>query len=312
MRAAPESAAEGGGPRPHQPEPGDNVTSIDNGEEAGSGEPLIGDGVTPAIVRIGDTVRRPVRPFTATVQAYLAHLHQAGFTAAPVPLGIDEQDREVLSFVPGDVPREPLPPETAGDDVLVALARLIRALHEASAGWTPPPDAIWGDIPGAGTAALPPVGGEPDLVSHRDYCPGNVVFRDGLPAALIDFDLAKPTTRLYDIANALWWWAPLRDPRDRAPAFTDLGIPRRAAVFADAYGMTAQQRRDLVPLAIWMAHRYHLTARAAAEADTVFRRLWDQGAKDELPRAEAWLEQVGPAIAAQLTGTPRSRSGSGK
>ena len=66
------------------------------------------------------------------------------------------------------------------------------------------------------------------MVSHRDYAPGNVVFRGGLPAALIDFDLAKPTTRLYDIANALWYWAPLRDPRDRAPAFADAERARRA------------------------------------------------------------------------------------
>ena len=285
------------------------MTSPGSGDETGGGEPLIGDGVTPGIVRIGDTVRRPARPFTRTVQAYLAHLHQAGFTAAPVPLGIDGQGREILSFVPGDIPREPLPAETARDDVLVALARLIRALHEASAGWTPPPGAVWGGIPG--TAALPPVDGEPELVSHRDYCPGNVVFRAGLPAALIDFDLAKPTTRLYDIANALWWWAPLRDPRDRAPAFTSLDIPHRAAVFADAYGMTAQQRQDLVPLMIRIAHRYHITARAAAGADPVFRRLWEQGAKDELPRAEAWLQQASPAVASRLTET-RRRSAAGQ
>jgi hypothetical protein len=100
----------------------------------GEGESLTGDGVTQGIVRIGDTVRRPLRPFSLTVQAYLAHLRDAGFTGAPLPFGVDEQGREVLSFVPGDVPRNPLPPETAGDDVLVALARLIRALHEASAG----------------------------------------------------------------------------------------------------------------------------------------------------------------------------------
>ncbi len=277
------------------------MTNTSSREGEAAGEPLVGDGVTPGITRIGDTVRRPVRPFTATVQAYLAHLHQAGFTGAPVPLGIDEQGREVLSYVPGDVPRGPLPPETAGDDVLVALARLIRKLHEASAGWTPPSDAVWGGLPGAGNAGPTLIDGEPELISHRDYCPGNVVFRDGLPAALIDFDLAKPTTRLYDLVNALWWWAPLRDPRDRAPAFTSLDIPRRAAIFGAAYGMTEQQRRQLVPLAVQVAHRYHVTARAAAEADPVFRRLWEQGAKDELPRAEAWLEQVGPAIAAQLT-----------
>jgi hypothetical protein len=54
------------------------------------GELLIGDGVTEGIV---------------------------------LPLGVDEQGREVLSFVPGDVPRDPLPAETAGDDVLIALAQ---------------------------------------------------------------------------------------------------------------------------------------------------------------------------------------------
>jgi hypothetical protein len=33
------------------------------------GEPLIGDGVTEGIVRIGDTVRRPLSPFSLTIQA---------------------------------------------------------------------------------------------------------------------------------------------------------------------------------------------------------------------------------------------------
>jgi aminoglycoside phosphotransferase (APT) family kinase protein len=94
------------------------------------------------------------------------------------------------------VQRWPLPPEASGEDVLVALARLIRALHEASAGWVPPPDAVWGGSP-ANTGRVTE---HTELVSHRDYAVGNVVFRAGLPAALIDFDLAKPTTRVYDIA----------------------------------------------------------------------------------------------------------------
>jgi aminoglycoside phosphotransferase (APT) family kinase protein len=255
--------------------------------------PLVGDGVTPGVVRIGDTVRRPVRPFTATVQAYLAHLRAAGFTGAPVPLGFDEQGREILSFVAGDVPREPLPPEATGEDVLEALARLVRDLHEAARGWKPPPDAVWGGNPRATE--------RPELVTHRDYCPGNVVFRNGVPAALIDFDLARPTTRLYDIANALYWWAPLLDPLDRTPALAGADIPRRVAVFADVYGMTASQRRALVPVADEMIRRFHVSTREKAAIDPVFRRMWDAGAKDRLPRAEKWIKQAGPAITARLT-----------
>jgi len=260
------------------------------------GEPLISDGVTQGIVRIGDTVRRPLRPFSLTVQAYLAHLRDAGFAGAPLPLGVDEQGREVLSFVPGDVARWLPPQRTAGEDVLVALARLIRALHETSAGWVPPPDAVWGGTP-ANTGRITE---RSELVSHRDYALGNVVFRDGLPAALIDFDLAKPTTRLYDIANALWYWAPLRDPRDRSPALLDADIPHRVAVFADAYGMTAQQRGELTPLAVDMVRCYHEESRASAELDPVFRKLWENGDKDKLSRAEAWVRKMAPAITARL------------
>jgi hypothetical protein len=266
------------------------------------GEPLISDGVTEGIVRIGDTVRRPLRPFSLTVQAYLAHLRDVGFTGAPLPLGVDEQGREMLSFVSGDVPRWPLPPEMTSDEVLVALARLVRALHEASAGWVPPPGAVWG-----GTPANPGrVAGSAQLVSHRDYALGNVVFRGGLPAALIDFDLAMPTTRLYDIVNALWFWAPLRDPRDRSPVLADADIPHRVAVFADAYGMTAQQRAGLAPLAVDVVRRYHQDSRRSADLDPVWRKLWEGGgsagipAKVYLPRAEAWVREMAPAITDRL------------
>jgi hypothetical protein len=260
------------------------------------GEPLIGDGVTQGIVRIADTVRRPLRPFSLTVQAYLARLRDAGFAGAPLPLGVDEQGREVLSFVPGDVARWLPPAQTAGEDVLAALARLIRALHEASTGWVPPPGAVWGGTP-ANTGRITE---RTELVSHRDYALGNVVFRDGLPVALIDFDLAKPTTRLYDIANALWYWAPLRDPRDRSPALADADIPHRVAVFADAYGMTARQRAELAPLAVGTVRRYYEDSRASAELDPVWRTMWEGGDKDKLSRAEAWVREMAPAITARI------------
>ncbi len=268
------------------------------------GEPLTGGSETQGIVRIGDTVRRPLRPFSLTVQAYLAHLHDAGFAGAPLPLGVDEQGREVLSFVLGDVARWLPPEETAGEQVLVALAQLICSLHEASAGWVPPPDAVWSGSP-SNTGR--PITEPTELVSHRDYAWGNVVFRGGLPAALIDFDLARPTTRLYDIANALWYWAPLRDPRDRPPALADADVPHRVAVFADAYGMTAQQRAGLMPLAVDMVRRYHEDSHASAELNPVWRKAWEERGglggtpgKVYLPRAEEWVREKAPAITARI------------
>src|SRR6476469_9899547 len=94
-------------------------------------EEVLSDSGVTHVVRIGNTVRRPVRPFTATVQGFLHHLRQHGVTFVPEPLGYDEQGREILSYVPGDVPVEPLPDWATTDEVLVRLAQLIRTLHDA-------------------------------------------------------------------------------------------------------------------------------------------------------------------------------------
>lgn len=121
-----------------------------------------------------------------------------------------------------------------------------------------------------------------------DYCPGNVVFQHGLPVGLIDFDLARPTTRLVDALNARYWWAPLLHPTDRDPALVEADVPALVAAFADAYGLSPKQRARLVPTALQRARNLHLTARAAAQADPVFLRFWEQGVKDRMPRAEQW------------------------
>lgn len=262
-------------------------------------ETLASEGVTH-VVRIGQSVRRPARPFTATIQAYLAHVRSQGFTDCPEPLGYDEQGREVLSFVPGEVPVEPLPAHATTTRVLETLAGLIRRLHDAADGWMPPTDAVWGGIPGVRPAGVVPLFERAELVSHMDYCPGNVVFADGRSTALIDFDLARPTTRVADLANALYWWAPLLDPRDRAPALVEADVPARVRAFADAYGMTAEQRAQLIPVANRMVANFALTSRAAAEVDPVFRRWWDEGLKDRMPRAVTWLAAESKAIQAAL------------
>jgi hypothetical protein len=62
----------------------------------------------------------------------------------------------------------------------------------------------------------------------------------------------------------------------------------------------ARQRAELAPFAVDMARRYYEDSRASAELDPVFRKLWEDGAKDELPRAESWLREAAPAITARL------------
>ena len=55
---------------------------------------LGGGRVTPGVVRVGDTVRRPAKGNTPFVRILFAELAECGFDAAPRYLGRDEQGRE--------------------------------------------------------------------------------------------------------------------------------------------------------------------------------------------------------------------------
>jgi Ser/Thr protein kinase RdoA (MazF antagonist) len=53
-------------------------------------------------------------------------------------------------------------------------------------------------------SAYPPPPFAGSLVSHNDPTLDNVVFRDGRPVALIDFDLVSLGSRVWDVACARW------------------------------------------------------------------------------------------------------------
>ncbi len=59
-------------------------------------------------------------------------------------------------------------------------------------------------------------------------------------------------------------------------------------------------RAQVVPVALQRARNNRLTMEAAAAVDPVFRRWWDEGLKDQLPRAERWLTSEADRIAARL------------
>src|SRR5687767_680284 len=92
-------------------------------------------GNTGGAVRAGDTVRRARGPWTSSVHALLQHLEDVGFDGAPRALGFDDQDREVLSFLPGDVvgTARPWPTWVHSEDALCQVARWLRDFHAAVA-----------------------------------------------------------------------------------------------------------------------------------------------------------------------------------
>jgi hypothetical protein len=263
--------------------------------------PLLGGDVTEGVVRVGDTVRRPLNPNSALIHALLRYLEAAGFSGAPRFLGIDTAGREVLSYVEGEVAGRPRPRWIADEDRMLSVARLVRAYDDAAAGFVPP--AADGSADAAGQAAgIPPAPPyEPELIGHVDITPENVVFRDGRAFALIDFDLAKPATRADEMFNVMMWWAPLSDPRDVDPLLRGLNVPRRCRLLADAYGMSGPDRDRVIKVAVMRTRRsWYLMKQRAESHGGGWQRMWDGGVGDVIKRRAAWLDQNAAAIQAAL------------
>ncbi|MEV0485293.1 aminoglycoside phosphotransferase family protein [Streptomyces sp. NPDC050508] len=181
--------------------------------------PLRGGRVTPGVVRVGDTVRRPVTEASPFVAQLLGRLEQHGFTGAPRHLGLDAAGRDTFSYLPGQVP----PRFRHWTDAQVTAAgALLRSLHDATRGC-----ALAGSCP---------------VVCHHDPGPNNTVFRDGLPFAFIDFDTAAPGDPLEDVGYAAWTWCV--SSRPTAPPAAAQAVQVR--ILADAYGLDASARGSLV------------------------------------------------------------------
>ena len=272
-------------------------------DEADQAEiPLAGGDVTEGVVRVGDTVRRPVGPHSLLVHALLTHLESAGFAGAPRFLGIDGSGREVLSYIDGEVAGRPRPPWIADETRLASVGRLVRAYDDAAASFTPPPDALPG-TQSAEPPGIPPAPAyPPELIGHVDITPENVVFRAGRAYALIDFDLAKPATRADEMFNAMLWWAPLSDPRDVDPLLRHVDVARRSRILADGYGLSGADRERIMEVAVLRTRRgWHLMKQRAETQGGGWQRMWDEGVGDVIKRREAWLDRHAASLTAALT-----------
>jgi len=261
--------------------------------------------VTEGVVRVGATVRRPHQPQSLAVAGYLDHLERVGFDGSPRYLGRDSRGRDVLTYLDGDVPGDPPEPWAASDDLLASVGRLLRRLHKASEGYlsdrgfAAPNGSVWPRDLVPTPVPVPEL--IPDIVTHLDVTPQNTVFRDGRAVGLVDFDLAGPAPRLLDAYNTAMHWVPLRPPQDVWPTWQGVNPVARLRVFADGYGLTAEERAALPDLGIERADVSWVRMKAAAETiGGGWARMWAEGVGDAIRRRQAWLTEQKPRLLAAL------------
>ena len=241
---------------------------------ASSSEQLAGGNTHESIVRIGETVRRPTGAWTPAVHALLAHLRAAGFGAAPRVLGLDDDGREVLTYVPGDVVWPGHFDLLERDEELAEVARLIRRYHGIVASFVPPPDAVWWDL------AADPTGSR-EVICHNDLAPWNLVHGADGGWTFIDWDLAAPGRRAWDLGWALLSFIPLTPDRP----LDDEAIARRLRVFMSAYGAPHELE---AALAAAIERGEHEAASKAAKHG----EIWAGAARRVAANANRWLRRA--------------------
>lgn len=191
-------------------------------------EELLSGGNMGAVVRVGETVRRVLGDWTPSVHAWLRAIRASGVTEVPEPQGSDAEGREVLSYLPGSTLDRADPAVLWSPLVLEAAGRLLRRIHDAD---TPPEMAsgVWR------TGPHEPV----EVICHNDFAPYNLLVDGDRVVGVIDFDMASPGPRIWDLAYLAYRLAPFAED---AEGFDELeasgGESRieRLKRLIDAYG----------------------------------------------------------------------------
>ncbi|HEY0118976.1 MAG TPA: phosphotransferase [Cellulomonas sp.] len=216
-------------------------------------EEALTGGNSTTVTRVGSTVRRTAGPWTPTVHALLRRVRDRGLAGVPEPLGVDADGREIVSYLPGEVPQHPMPGWVWSARALADSGRLLRRLHDATVGFDP-----------AGPVWQLPAHEPAEVICHNDVAPYNMVFQDGRLVGLIDFDTASPGPRLWDLAYLAYRIVPLTgSPDPTAPPTASR--PARLDTLLSAYGMAWPHTEVLVAVRARLAELAAFTERRAAD-----------------------------------------------
>jgi Phosphotransferase enzyme family len=259
-------------------------------------EPLIG-GIANAgaVTRIGGHVLRPAGPHAASIHRLMRSVRLAGFDGAPLPAGSDQDGRERLEYIEGEVPVPPYPEWAQSGSALESVASLLSRFHRAAAPF---------DLTGTTwSAALADPVACTDSVCHNDVCLENVVFRDGQAIALLDFDFAAPGRAVYDVARLALMCVPIDDDLSAARlGWLPADKVARLELVAEAYGLDVAGRASLLEILSEMIARGGEFVRRQVEAGNHnFTQMWNEmGGAERFDRRRRWWGEQHASFAARF------------
>ncbi|UKS54630.1 phosphotransferase [Exiguobacterium acetylicum] len=256
-----------------------------------SEEQRLTGGNVSAVYQKGNYVYRTQNENSPNVHRLLRHLEAKHLSGVPRFVGIDDQNREILTFLPGETADYPLKAYMWQDDVIKDVARLMRKYHDATVDFE---TGDWEPLLNTPTPY--------EVICHNDFAVYNTIFQDQRLSGVIDFDLAAPGPRAWDIVYALYTFVPLSSRRqapdgsviDYVAEQDDARFAERVSRFLDAYGYEGLRSDLLQMLLLRVEALYLLIDQRAADGDAAFIKMKAEG-HDTHYRAEyRFIAEHGP------------------
>ncbi|MBA9029315.1 phosphotransferase [Peribacillus huizhouensis] len=238
-------------------------------------EEMLTGGNISNVYRSGDTVRRDLKANGIKIHKLFKHLESEGFEYAPKFLGVDEKDREILSFIEGEAGNYPLKKYMWSNDALKEIAKMLRLYHNAVSDF--PIEESWRPIDNTPQPF--------EVLCHNDFAIYNIIFNHEKPVGIIDFDLAAPGPRLWDIAYTLYTCVPLsrlyHTETGEAVYYEPLKdadrIKQRVKLFFESYGIEGMEKGFLEMVLLRVEGLCKTMQRKAEEGDSAFQKMIDEG-----------------------------------
>lgn len=188
-------------------------------------------------------VYKPLSPWSKNIHQFLVFMKSQGFNTLPEPLGVDDKGYEILSYIEGKAGDYPLTNTIRSNQALTSCAKLLRKYHDVSAKFV---QSTSFSLDNWMFSAREPV----EVICHNDFAPYNICYIEENVTGIIDFEACIPGPRLWDIAYALYRFAPFTNP-DNEDGFGNLEEQiTRAKQFCDVYEVNKEDRRKLVDIIV--------------------------------------------------------------
>lgn len=233
------------------------------------------------LVRLGNLVLRPADE-DVEVERVIIEVGKV-FHGVPKTFGRDSNGRLKLEWIEGESADAFEGDDEQSKSLLLSVGTLLRDLHDSTEAAVTKTVSTFRD-------SLDPSGIQ-EVVCHGDAGPGNIVLRDGTAFALIDWEMASPGRRSWELATALRYWAPFRNPANKKSAELLLDPWQRAEWILDGYAASDNLRLEtvkLLPLNQKVQAEY-VIGRIKARGDSVYEEWVAKGGIRRLVLDDAWL-----------------------